>query len=426
MKQFFLQAGLALVFTVQPAESQPTDKLSLQDAVRIALEFNPEILKAQKEIEAADGRILQAGRIPNPELGVAWNEAPSLLHLGDADERDIGISQTIEFPTKRTRRVGVASVDKRIAELKVERMKRLVTASVKRAYVALLFAQQVAANLQDQVKLLKDFQSLVTSRYEGGQSTYLDVVRVKVEIARINNELAEALRDVRFKEAELNLLLGRDGERRIQATDSLAYVPLPAHRDSLLLELSGRSATLSIARHALDRQEQSLSLAQTSYLPDFSVGLFHQRRAGEPPFDFNNFNGTTGSSWGFQVGISVPLWFWQEPKGQVQEASALLDVASLNLRETERRVRASIANAIDFVQVTDAQVKTFDTSLLKDATDILATAVAQYQNNQIDVLNLFDVYRTYRATRVEYARSLSNYMIAVAELESAGELPSQE
>jgi cobalt-zinc-cadmium efflux system outer membrane protein len=340
LKQFLLQAGLALVLTVQPAESQPADKLSIQDAVRIALETNPDIVKAHKEIEAADGRILQAGRIPNPELGLAWNEAPSLLHLGDADERDIGISQAIEFPTKRSHRVGVASADKRIAELKVESMKRLVTSSVKRAYIALLFAQQVAANLQDQQKLLTDFQSLVTSRFESGQSTYLDVVRVKVEIARINNELLEALRGVRLKEAELNLLLGRGSERRILVTDSLAYVRLSARRDSLLLELSERSATLSIARYSLDRHEESLSLAQTSYLPDFSIGLFHQRRAGGPPFHLNNFNGTTSSSLGFHFGVSIPLWFWQEPKGLVQEASALRDIASVTLQQTERRVRA--------------------------------------------------------------------------------------
>lgn len=426
MKQFLLQAGLLSLLLTYPAQSQLIEKLSLQDALRIALQSNPELLKAQKEIEAADGRILQAGRIPNPEIGIAWNETPSSFNLRNADERDIGISQTIEFPTKRSHRVGVASLDKRITELNLERIKRLVTARVKKAYVALLYTQEIAENLQEQVKLLKDFQSLVTARYAAGQSNYLDVVRAKVEIARTNNELAEAFREVRLKEAEFNLILGRSGETRIQALDSLRYFPISLQRDSLLSEATQRSAALSLARYSLNRQKEFLSLSKTSYLPDFTLGLFHQRRAEEPPFNQNNFTGTTSKSLGLQIGVSIPLWFWQEPKGQVQEASALLDVASVNLSLTERRVRTSVLNAIDFVQVMDGQVRTFDTSLLKDASDILATAISQYQNNQIDVLNLLDVYRTYRATRVEYARALSNYMIALADLESAGELLTQE
>jgi len=76
--------------------------------------------------------------------------------------------------------------------------------------------------------------------------------------------------------------------------------------------------------------------------------------------------------------------------------------------------------------VAESQVRTFDASLVMDAQDILSTAISQYQRNQIDVLNLIDVYRTYRATSVEYLRALHNYNVAVAELEAAAELPSED
>jgi outer membrane protein TolC len=225
---------------------------------------------------------------------------------------------------------------------------------------------------------------------------------------------------------QLNLIIGQDADRRFELTDSLSSVPVTISRDTLGRDLLDRSSTLRIAQQFIWRQHSALSLARTNYLPDFTLGLFYQRRSEEPPFNQNNFNGTTSKSLGLQIGVSVPLWFWQEPKGQVQEAAALIDIAAINLSRTERSIRANILSAVDQLQTIDAQVRTFDTTLLKDAKDILSTAVAQYQNNQIDVLNLFDVYRTYRATKVEYARALSNYMIALADLESAGELPSQE
>jgi len=127
--------------------------------------------------------------------------------------------------------------------------------------------------------------------------------------------------------------------------------------------------------------------------------------------------------WGVEVKASVPVWFWLDPKGQVQEARALGDAAKLNENTIALHVRANIRSAIELLTAAHSQLSAFDRSLLADADDILSTAVNQYQNNQIDVLNLLDIYRTHRATRVEYFRALHTYAVAVAELEVAAELP---
>lgn len=425
--------GLLLLLMVCSAFAQTAsrtaeqaEKLSLQEALAFALENNSDIQKARKQIDAAAGRILQAGRIPNPEFEIGWNETPTNFNIANADERDIGIRQQIEFPTKRSNRVEVAGHDQHIAELALERTKTLVAAQVKSAYYSVLLSKEIVKSLEQQVKLLKDLQELLTSRYQAGQANYLDVVRVKVEIARLNNDLAEALRDERLRKSQLNIIIGRNADQLFDAADTLSYTPLPFARETVGSRLLEKSATLKIAQRFVIRQQSVLSLAKTSYLPDFSIGLFHQRRAEEPPFDANRFLGTTTNSVGVQLGVSIPLWFWQEPKGQIQEAAALVDIASLNYGSVERRVRANVLSAFDLAEVMERQMKVFDETLLRDSRDILTTAVAQYQNNQLDILNLFDVYRTYLATRVEYARALYNYAAALAGLEAAAELPSEE
>jgi cobalt-zinc-cadmium efflux system outer membrane protein len=411
--------------TLPPALGQ-AEKVSLQEAIRLAMENNPNVLRARKEIDAAGGRILQAGRIPNPELEASWNETPTNFNIADADERDVGIRQQIEFPGKRSNRIDVATHERSIVEFVLERTKTLVTAQVKSAYYNLLLSQEVVRSLQEQIKLFKDLQDLLTSRYQAGQANYLDVIRVKVEITRLSNDLAEALRENRLRKSQLNLIIGLSADQPFEASDSLSYTPLSVDRDSVVNRLLSKSATLMIAQRSIVRQQSLLSLAKTSYLPDFSLGLFHQRRAEEPPFDANRFLGTTTNSVGIQLGVSIPLWFWQEPKGQVQEAAALVDIASLTYASVERRVKANVSNAFDLLKVMETQLKVFDETLLLDSQDILSTAIAQYQNNQIDILNLFDVYRTYRATKVEYARALYNYAAALTSLEAAAELPAEE
>lgn len=388
------------------------------------MEKNPDVLRTLKQVEASSGRVLQAGRIPNPELEFSWNETPTNFNIAGADEKDVGMRQLIEFPTKRGNRIAAATHEKSIAEFAVERTRTLVAAQVKSAYYSLLLSQEILKSLEEQITLFKELRELLTSRYQAGQSNYLDVVRVKVELAGLNNVLAEAQREIRFRKSQLNVTIGRDTDHQFEVADTLSFNPLPIERESVVRQLLEKSATLRIARRAIERQQSLLSLAKSGYLPDFSLGLFHQRRAEEPPFDANGFSGTTTSSLGIQLGISIPLWFWQEPKGQVQEAGALVEIASLSYTSTERRVRANVLSAYDQVKVLESQLRVFNETLLADSRDILATAIQQYQNNQIDILNLFDVYRTYRATKVEYARTMYNYAVAVATLEASAELPS--
>jgi cobalt-zinc-cadmium efflux system outer membrane protein len=402
------------------------EKLSLDNAIDIALQNNTDILRAEREVDAATGRILQAGRIANPEFGVEWNGTPTNFNLGDADERDITLSQSIEFPTRRARRIDVANVEKDIVGLRLDRKKLLVRAEVSRAYYRAVYSQQIVSNLRSQIELLKDVSSIIQSRYEGGSVGYLDVIRAKVELTRTGNDLTEAQREQRIRYADIQILLGRNADENVELTDSLALDLIPTKPDSLLQHLIETSNALRIVRRAVQRGENNLSLAKTTYLPDFDLGIAFQHRTQEPPFSANDFTGTTNNALGIRFGVSIPFWFWQEPKGQVQEASTLVDIAKLNEGRTAREIRASILAAISGVNVAAEQVRVFRTSLLIDVDDILATGIQQYRNNQIDMVNLFDIYRTSRTARGEYLRALLNYAVARADLDVAAELPLEE
>lgn len=414
MKYNFLLWGLLFVALVTSA--QTTEKLSLNNALTIALNNNPEISAAQKEIDAASGRVLQAGHIPNPELSVTFNEVPTNFNFGDAGEKDVGLSQPIEFPGKRGSRVDVAEHGKSIAEFSLSRTKAIVSAKVKQVYYQSLLAGEVINNLEFTITLLSDFLRTVTERYQAGSSKYLDVIRAKVEVTRLRNDLVEAKREHQTRLGELNVLLGRTGSTPVVLSDSLTYQPLKMPQDSAVELYTSQSYFLKIVEREAQRSQSVLNLTRTSYLPDFSLGVALQKRPGTIS--------PTGSSnyLGFQFGASVPLWFWQGPKGEVQEAEALLDISAIRISAAQLRVRQSILSAFRSASVAQEQLQVFDTSLLRDVEDELRAGISAYQNNQVDALNLFDIYRTFRATKIEYSRSLYNLLAAKAELEVAGEV----
>ena len=405
------------VLFASAAIAQPQSKLSLQDALTLALDNNFEISAARRDIDAASGRILQAGRIPNPELSVTFNEIPTNINLGDASEKDIGLSQAIEFPGKRGSRVEVAEHGRSIAEFSLARTKTIVSAKVKRVYYQSLLAGEVVSNLDFTITLFSDFLKTVTERYQSGASKYLDVIRAKVEVTRLRNDLVEAKREQSVRLGELNVLLGRSGNTPVFLSDSLTYQPLAISQDSAVELYASRSNFLKIVEQEAQRGQSVLNLAQTSYLPDFSLGISLQKRPGQIS--------PTGSSnyLGLQLGASLPLWFWQAPKGEVQEAQASFDVSNIRIAATRLRIRQNVLSAFRSVNAAQEQLQVFDSSLLRDAEEELRAGISGYQNNQVDALNLFDIYRTYRATKIEYARSLYNLLAAKAELEASAEDP---
>jgi len=411
------KVGLALLLFAASVSAQNAQRLSLREAILIALQSNEDVLTARNEIDAAAGRVLQAGRIANPDLFVTYNEISSGLNLSGAGERDIGLSQTIEFPGKRGSRVNAAEIELSIATLSVRRTQTLVTSRVKDLYFKALFAAEVVGNIQLTISLLGEFLETITQRYQAGSSTYLDVIRTKVELTRMRNDMSGARRDHEIHLGELNVILGRPFDLPIFLTDSLSYIPVKLSMDSTVELLTRQSATMEIASRQVARSGALVDLTSKSYLPDFSLGIAFQKRAARdsPP-------GASGYL-GVNVGVSIPLWFWQGPRGDLKLAEASLGTDNVRLEATRRRIQSRISASYKTTSVAEEQLRVFSTSLLMDIEEELRAGISAYQNNQIDVLNLLDIYRTFRTTKLEYSRALYNISTAAAQLEAAGELP---
>lgn len=415
MKSVFYGAGL-LLCVGSAAIAQTVSALSLNDAILLALKNNPELRAEQKKIDAAQGKILQTEKIQNPELSFTYNEVPTNFSFGVAGEKDITLSQEIEFPGKRSTRLQIVAYEKKSAELSHTRLQCIVTAQVKKAYYLALLAKENTAHVESSLKLLSDFLKIVTDRYRAGANTYVDVIRTKVEVARLHNTLTEAKREEREQLGNVKILFGDTGSVSLSLSDSLSFQPLRSTEDSAIELYSRQSTTVNLTLMEIEKNQLRLALAQKNTLPDFSVSVALQNRPGTVSL--------TGSStyFGFGIGIRVPIWNWQGSNGEEKEAEALLDLSAIQGSALQQRIRQNIRNAFHNVSAAQEQLRVFDATLLRDAEDELQAGISLYQNNQIDLLNLLDIYRTVREAKREYTRALCNFLIAKAELEASGEL----
>src|SRR5262245_8724482 len=116
--------SVILGFAAQAQESAGTNTLTLDEAIRLALENNPDLRASGARVDAASGRAQQSGKWANPELELSAEDWPVDQGRGFSDAKHlVGISQTLPFPGKKSldRRIGGTGVKLSAAELAVRR-----------------------------------------------------------------------------------------------------------------------------------------------------------------------------------------------------------------------------------------------------------------------------------------------------------------
>ncbi len=378
--------------------------LSLEEAIARALTHNPDIIIAQKDLDAVRGRRLELGALP--DTGFLFSRE-GLQVAPEKGEQEItfGVEQLIEFPGKRALRRQAVASEEEIFSAELQSLKLVVTADVKKAFFRAVHSQTAVTKIEELQEVLKQYQEMAAIRFQAGQVSSLDVLRGRLESLRIRGELIEARRKLREDLASLKLILGEELDGPFSVAGDLAFKPLEKDLSTLRAEAEARPS-LRAASFRVEQARSSLRLAQKGALPDFTVGLYYPS--------------LRTSSWGFSVGASIPLWK-DRRKGHVLQAEAAIAAAGTGLEARKRRVLTLLEAAYADVRAAEERLDLFEKSLLGEVESMLELGISKYQHGQIDSLNLFDVYKFYKTTKLEYLDALLAHKIVLADLEAAGE-----
>jgi len=401
---FVLAAVLGLGLSAAPAE----DGLTLEKAVETALARHPDILAAQAEVRAASARRLQAGARPDPALSLSTEGIPFGLKNGEGRETEIslGLEQRFEFPGKRSLRLDIGRIGENIAGLELERTRLLVAARVKRAYFRLAFSERTAAVLEKSAALLAELLETAQTKYQAGRSTYGDVLRVRVEKARLANRGLEERREQSAAAAELAALLGRELGEPLRLSASWTFPPLPGSAAELKSAALAARPSLRIAALRVEQADAALRLAGRNRRPDLTAALFlPSRRFG---------------AWGFALGLTLPL-SKDRSAGERAEAAAARDSGQAAEEGRRRRIAAQVDAAVGGLRLAEEQVRIFEQKLLGEIEAELELGVEYFQYGKIESYALLDLHRAALEARIEHARALYLCALARIDLDVAGE-----
>lgn len=386
--------------------SVATNVLTLEGAIRLALENNPELRVSVARVAAAAGRSYQAKKWTNPELELSAEEWPVSNGRGFTDAKQtIGIAQTLPYPGKKPldKQIGGAAVKLSEAELALRRTE--IVRDVKAAFFRVLASEGLVEVSTQLVAVAESSAITARKRVDAGAAAYQEQLRAEVQLEQARSELTDFERELATARQIFATLLGRPDLSRARLTGALAESP-----DARLLEDAGTERlanhpSLSAAQAGLDRAQLERRRARLEPYPDVKVGVAGGRI------------GETDESI-IQLGFSVPLPLIDRGQGRQQEARANVNVAEAEVLVVRQRLQREWANAQQRYRTAAGQVANYRERILPKATEALRLVQTGFEEGKFNFMDLVDTQRTTAEARLAYQQKLLELNIAQSELEA--------
>ncbi len=401
--------GLVVLLSWMTAVSQDVERLSLHDAVALALAGNPHSLASSERIEVERGRFWRGISPPPPTVDVGYDYIPKGAGVRLYGERAIGVSQSIDFPTTIYFRGRQLSSRVSTAEAEHASTANAITLEVKLAYYTVLARQKKLELTEENLGIAEDFARKAEIRYAVGEATNLERLTAAVQRTQARSTVGTARNDLAIAFGELQQALGRGKEDHVKTillTDSLVYTPFTENVDRLMEKAAGnphlRAASFRVSDASIGR-----TLAWSSLLPTFNATYSRQTVGGNSDL------------YGVSLGVSVPVWFFLDQRGQIQEAAANESIAEHDLRSLRNSISMTVRNAYLEMENYERQITVHRTDILPQAEEVYRTARASYDAGEISYIEFLQARQLLTSSRSEYIDELARYCSSVAKLEYA-------
>jgi outer membrane protein, heavy metal efflux system len=412
-----LLIGLAMLVPV-PTQAQTTGEVTVDELVARALTENPELKAVRLEVDAAAGRLRQAGLRPNPMLELGGQKA-----LSPDNNLTVGLSLPLDLNGRKEGRVGVAEREIEMKRRLVAERERQLRADVRMKAGELLAAQRNLAVTDDLLEVNRRALDLVGTRVRQGAAPSLDESLQLVEVNRLDagRQLAQSRAEITT--LQLKALAGMAPDAPLAVKDDLTAPPLPTDRAGMLQRAAGDRPDVAAARAEAAMASAMVRKEQADGRWDASVNVGYQRQ----DFGFP-LNGLTSSGAQrpiqdvfhyFGGGVSITLPLWNRNEGNVAAAVAAAQAA-------ERRVEFAMLTAQQQIGAAFTQYEAARRSL-----DIYERGVRDVSRRNLDVIrqayqlgrgSLLDVIaeqRRYIEVENGYTEALKQVYDAAVDVERA-------
>ncbi len=379
-------------------QAQP---VGVDEFVQLAVTRNPRLARASIAIDAAQGRYLQAGLYPNPELAVNWDEIGDRTGPGGIITAP-KLTQTIVTGKKLSLSQAVVAreVDQATLELISERY--AVVAAVRSAFYEAYTLQQRYEVLGELLKLADEAVANGKSLLEAKQIARLDMVQLEVQQQQFRAELQAVAKELPAAYRKLASVTGENGlnvPTVVGTFDGLPSYDLEQTRAAVLAS----HPEIRTAKVGVDRAQAAVRRAQAEPIPNVSVYAGYIRQ-----YENKSHDGAAG--------LSMPIPVWNRNQGNIRAAKAELGMAIQSVGRVENELVGRVAVAFQTYAAAQQRAELYRVEILPRATETYELSMKAFKGGQFEYLRVIQAQRAVAEAKLELNKSLGDAWRSAAEL----------
>ncbi len=375
------------------------DLLTVDQALRFALENNFAIRQARERLREQEGLIVEvrAQAIPNVAATAGYSrDAKSLseARAGGLNYQNwraaITVRQLVYSGGGVSAALDAAKTTRSAAVFEIEAVVNEVLLLVRTRFADVLLNRERIQVQEQGVALLKEQLQTAKNRFEAGSVSQFEVLTAEVALANAQPALISARNGLRVAIDELRAALGYQGgfgadlQKVPDFTGTLEYHPVAYELAASLSAARARRPELLRLEQIRRARESGVTVSKSDYLPQVYLTGGYE---GVKRSSSNSLNDSL-DGWTAGVEASWALFDGARTRGKVAQARAQLNQARLSVAEQTLAVEVEVRRALSSLQEA-AELAEAAAKVVGQAEEALRLADVRYRNGaatQLDVL----------------------------------------
>ncbi len=391
---------------IEPSEQSLIDPqiVSRDEAVRLALQYNPQLQAQFEELGIAKADLRQAGFYTNPRIDSIFRLPTSGPGRTNIEvEAYMNLSDAWQVPLRRH----VAYDQLEITTMHILRLILDLTRDTKLAYIDCVFSQKLYEVVNDILKNITALRDRIYFRQNYGFSSELDKAMADMAVGYWQTKLAEQAMHVKDAFLHLRRLLGATVTwQPLKLTGQLSMdtdLPDVAVLQGYALE---HRPEMHIASWRIEKAKHTLSLEKANVLDNVIFGAAYKR-------DFEFVNKGIGPI----IGVQLPVF--NTNLGKRERARFEINQAQQERRAQAQMISQEVQYAYIHVQTAAQQIIYYTETVLPASERGIEYTQTYFDSMQLNMIVLLDAYQSMLGAQQELVGLQQQYVQAVAKLERA-------
>lgn len=405
--------GICFVNAARAAErtdAVETQRFTLASVIDVALRDNPSIEAALSRWTAMKARVPQAAAWDDPRVSADFNAARFVAVPPNAFmDQTVTLEQMIPISGKNRVRFRIAGAEALAAFEAVRRQQLDVITKVRASYLRLLNNYALLDLNEKNIASLRQIADVARSRYETGMESATDVFLAETEASKLQETRRDLERMISDEKSQLNLLMNRDAFDRLgiprKETMHRMDVPLKQLRDRVLTQ----RPEVRTAQAQVEVEREKVQLARREWIPDPAISVQGQR-----------YNDTQHIASEFNAGISfsIPWVNYGKYSAATKEAQSNLTAAQAELDRAQKESLGLLRDQLQKIETAHHHAELYQEEILSQADKAFAASQSAYESGKGGFSDWIIAQRLLRDTQATVLNHLTDYEIAIAELEA--------